>query len=198
MKNSVLIFALVVLGINSVVAADWVYPRKDAELPPFDMPIKGYGDFKFGMTLEDAKRINPRIEIVPITLGLTEEEKANLSDEERHACGGPDRACGIFSGVISFKKVEVELSASDGKHINRISVQFQHRDTSEERWCKSTGKEVMERMMDKYGLPTKYILAKGNGFYWESTSGGTVQFNAVCFTDDRGWLSVAYTESLGL
>jgi len=122
--NHLLLAFTLVLGINSAAAESVtkIYPRKDNDLPPFNMSIEGYGQFKFGMSLEEAKS-----EIIPITFGLTEEGEVNLPSDEFYRCGDPKRACGMFPGFFGYDELVGELTASDGEYIDRITLFFRYK-----------------------------------------------------------------------
>jgi hypothetical protein len=177
---------------------EWQYPRSEDD--PFSTRVKGYGDFTFGMSLDEAQTIDPRVEVyVNEFLHLSTDELSNLPEDEDRECDFVSvKSCGIFQSSIMGEEVKVTLQAKDGEHINQILLTFHRWDSpGGSKACAKSAQTIVKNLIRVYGLPTRYKKIPYQLRY-ESVTGGSIGFTSFCLGADSGMFLASYEPTLGL
>lgn len=137
--------------------------------------ITGYGGYQFGMSLEDAKRIDARA-------------KATTCDY-RDIAFCLERADSFFGepGVI-----RILFSAKDMR-LSRINLTFD-RLAGADGACKRGSATVTEALLRRFGPSNKTQDGK---VFWYAAAGGAVSFLNLCVDDDTGMIVVSYEPAAG-
>lgn len=137
--------------------------------------ITGYGGYQFGMSLEDAKRIDERAKMTNcdyMDIALCLERADNFFGEP---------------GVI-----RILFSAKD-RRLSRINLTFD-RLAGADGACKRGSTTVAEALLRRFGPSNKTQDGKA---FWYAAAGGAVSFLNLCIDDDIGMIVVSYEPSAG-
>lgn len=152
----------VVGGISSGLAAD--HRRVD-----------GYGPWRFGMTLDQAKRVDQASE-------KTECEYEGVA------------FCLERNGDIMGEKARISaLFSLGGETLFHINVTFSRLEGGTP--CKTVLKKMIKPLVDRYGKAPKI---EGRNAVWYAEGGGKVSLINLCLTDDKGVVVVSYEPADGL
>jgi hypothetical protein len=137
--------------------------------------ITGYGGYQFGMSLEDAKRIDPRAKVTTC--------------DYRDIAFCLERADNFFGepGVI-----RILFSATD-RRVSRINLTFD-RLAGADGACKRGSTTVAEALLRRFGPSNKTQDGK---LFWYAAAGGAVSVLNLCVDDDSGMIVVSYEPSPG-
>jgi hypothetical protein len=137
--------------------------------------ITGYGGYQFGMSLEDAKRIDARAKLT------------NCDYRDIAFC--LERADNFFgeAGVIRI------LFSTTDRRLSRINLTFD-RLAGADGDCKRGSTTVAEALLRRFGPSNKTQNGK---VFWYAAAGGAVSFLNLCIDDDTGMIVVSYEPSAG-
>ena len=137
--------------------------------------ITGYGGYQFGMSLEDAKRIDPRAQVT------------NCDYRDIAFC--LEHADSFFGepGVI-----RILFSAKDNR-LSRINLTFD-RLAGADGACKKGSATVADALLRRFGPSNKTQDGK---VFWYAAAGGAVSLLNLCVDDDMGVIVVSYEPSAG-
>jgi hypothetical protein len=141
--------------------------------PQMPGKVTGYGGYRFGMTLDEARRVDSRAvetkcEYVGAAICLQKDEKF---------FGEPGRIDALF--------------ADSDKRLTRININFNRLDGPDGA-CKKVADTVVSALFRTFGNPTKAEKAQG---YWYPPAGGEISFTNFCINDDLGIVVVSYGPS---
>jgi len=137
--------------------------------------ISGYGGYQFGMSLEEAKRVDARAQVT------TCDYKETAFCLER-----PDTFFGE-PGVI-----RILFSVKD-RRLSRINLSFD-RLAGTDGACKKGSTTVVAALLRRFGPSNK---TQGGKVFWYAAAGGAVSFLDLCVDDDSGMIVVSYEPAAG-
>jgi hypothetical protein len=137
--------------------------------------ISGYGGYHFGMSLEEAKRVDTRAQVT------TCDYKETAFCLER-----PD----TFFGEPGL--IRILFSAKDMR-LSRINLSFD-RLAGTDGACKRGSTTVVEALFKRFGPSNKTQNGK---IFWYGAAGGAVSFLDLCVDDDSGMIVVSYEPAAG-
>ena len=152
--------------------------KEKSPLPPRGSPvprIDGYGPYKFGMSIEQAKKARP---------------VANKTD-----CDYVGAAYCLTERTKFFGQ-DATIDALFDKNTQRLSmvnITFD-RIHGKEKACKKVLEAIARPLVEKWGIPTREEKAN---IFWESAYGGTITLVRLCVDDDFG-VVVSYEDTPGL
>jgi hypothetical protein len=128
----------------------------------FAAPVKkidGYGGYKFGMTVEQALRVNPA---------------ARLTD-----CDDSDAtACLVYTTAISAFSASVTVQfAGTTARVSKILVTIDTAENAQAHSCLNVGQEILKLLVDTYGASSR---VEGCETTWVSPEGGSVSLLSLC------------------
>ncbi len=137
--------------------------------------IDGYGLYRFGMLIEQARKVRP--------------------DAEKTDCQYTGTAY-CLTQVTQLFGQDARIDAlfdSNTKRLSKINITFE-RIEGKERACVKVLEAVVMPLLQKWGTPTREDEAS---FYWESPYGGSVSLLRLCVSDDMGIVVVTYSDTPG-
>jgi hypothetical protein len=137
--------------------------------------ISGYGGYQFGMSLEEAKRVDARAQVTPC------DYKETAFCLER-----PD----TFFGEPGLIRV---LFSTESMRLSRINLSFD-RLAGTDGACKRGSTTVVEALLKRFGPSNKTQDGK---IFWYGAVGGAVSFLDLCVDDDSGMIVVSYEPAGG-
>ncbi|MDR4493988.1 MAG: hypothetical protein R3B74_06140 [Nitrospirales bacterium] len=165
---------------------------KEAPLPQRNFPvpkIEGYADWKFTDSLETLQN-DHRLKFIEAG-----GEKCEFGKEEqRDRIAWPD--CFYHATEIFQEPGDLFILVSQ-ERIERIVIQFNRLDSeSDSHDCASVMNAVVDRLVEKFGIPTSKNDVERQVF-WESSDGGTVEFTNKCISEGRGMVLVVIAPTRG-
>jgi hypothetical protein len=137
--------------------------------------IKGYGGYQFGMSLEEAKRVDARAKVT----NCDYKDIAFCLERADNFLGEP--------GMI-----RILFSAKDMR-LSRINLTFD-RLAGTDRACKRGSATVEQALLRGFGPSNKTQDGK---VFWYAPAGGAVSFLSLCVDDDTGMIVVSYEPTTG-
>jgi hypothetical protein len=121
--------------------------------------IDGYGGYKFGMSIEQALRVNPAARLAP------------CDDADATACLAYATAISNFSALVT-----VQFTGA-APRVSRILVTIDADENGQSRPCPSVGREILGLLVDTYGASSR---VEGYETTWVSSEGGSVSLLSLC------------------
>lgn len=137
--------------------------------------IEGYRGYTFGMTLAEARRVDPN-------MALTKCDYIGVE-----LCLERD---GEFFGESA--RLVVQFT---GGQVSQVLISFtRHRDPQDQA-CQRVAGVVLKALLDRFGEPSR--SAKKNGPSWYATRGGSIHLTVLCVDGSVGRVVVSYRPSPG-
>ena len=190
LSRGFIMFALLCLG--QPVFADEDVP-KEKSLPEREFPIpriEGYADWKFTDSIE-ALQSDTRLTFIK-----GGEEKCEFGKEEMHAkATWPD--CFYSATKIFEEPAEIFILVTK-EQVERIIIHFNRLDSkADSKDCASVINVVVDHLVKNFGIPTSKNDAERQVF-WESSYGGTLEFQNNCISEGRGLVLFVFSPTPGL
>ena len=150
-------------------------PAQRSPVPKID----GYGSYKFGMSIEQAKEARPGANRTEGNCGYDKIGPAYCLTESTKLFGQEATINALFD-----KKT---------KRLSRVVITFD-RTEGKEKTCRNVLEAIIPPLIQKWGIPTR---EDGPHFFWESPYGGTLQLSRFCIDDDFGVVIVSYEDTPG-
>jgi hypothetical protein len=155
--------------------------KEKPSLPPrkSSVPkINGYGPYKFGVTIEEAKKARP--------------------EASRTNCDYQDTAYCLTEKTDLFGQ-EAEIDAhfeKNTKRLHMVTITFKRLDDKFKgsRACMEVLEAIATPLVEKWGIPTR---EHGRSMLWESPYGGTLSLGRLCLNADVGVVVVSYDDTPG-
>ena len=177
------IFKIAILvGLLLTVQAYAQTSKENSPLPYRRSPvpkIDGYGPYKFGMSIEQAKRARP---VANKTEGNCDYDKI-------------DPAYCLTESTKLFGQ-DATIDALFDKNTEKLStviITFD-RVKGKEKACRKVLEAIATPLIQKWGIPTREEQ-KGVRLFWESAYGGILVFERLCVNDDFGVVLVLYKDT---
>lgn len=158
--------------------------REKSPLPARRSPvpkIDGYGPYKFGMSIEQAKQARLGAKKIEGNCGYEKIDPAYCLTESTKLFGQ-----------------DATISALFDKNTQRLSTVIITFDRIEgkEKTCRKVLEAIARPLVQKWGIPTR---EEGGGveLFWESVYGGTLTLSRFCIDDDSGIVVVSYEDTPG-
>jgi len=158
--------------------------KEKSPLPPRRSPvpkINGYGPYKFGMSIEQARKARPG---------------ANKTEGN---CGydkiGPARCLTESTKLFGQDATVVALFDKNTERLSIVIITFD-RTEGKEKACKKVLEAIATPLVQKWGIPTREE-SEGVALFWESAEGGTLELGRYCIDDDFGVVVVSYKDTPG-
>ncbi len=165
----------------TLLIAGQIYAQTEKEKSPLPQrrspvpKIDGYGPYKFGMSIEQAKKARPA---------------AKQTD-----CDYVGTAYCLTESIKFFGQDAIidALFDKGTKRLSSVNITFE-RIGGKEKACKKVLKAIAAPLIQKWGIPTR---EEGVTLYWESVHGGTLELVRLCIDDDSGVVVVSYADTPG-
>jgi hypothetical protein len=182
---------IVLLCLGQPVFADEDIP-KGKPLPQRDTPVskvEGYADWKFTDSLET---LQSDVRLTFIEAG--EENCEFGKDEKRDQSRWPD--CFYYETKIFQEPAKIFILVVK-ERIERILIHFNRLDSkADSKDCAAVIQSVVANLVKKFGIPTRKNDAERQAF-WESSYGGTLEFQNNCISEDRGLVLFVFSPTPG-
>lgn len=167
-------FLKIAISVALLLAVQ-TYAQTSTRVDPLPR-IDGYGPYKFGMSIEQAKKARP--------------------DAKKTDCDyvGAAYCLTLSTQLFGQDAIINALFNANTKRLSQINITFD-RMKGKEKGCKKLVEEIAVHMIQRWGTFTR---EDGWAIHWESPYGGTVTFLRVCLDDDSGIVVVSYSDTLGL
>jgi len=180
-----------VLCLGQPVFADEDVPKENP-LPQRDTPvpkIEGYADWKFTDSIE-ALQNDTRLTFIE-----GGEEKCEFGKEEKRSkATWPD--CFYSATKIFEEPAEIFILVSK-EHVERIIIHFNRLDSkTDSKDCAAVINVVVDHLVKKFGIPTSKNDAERQ-VLWESSHGGTLEFQNNCMSEGRGLVLFVFSPTPG-
>lgn len=172
----IVIWALLLLGVQTFAQTT----KEKTPLPPRTDPvprIDGYGPYKFGMSIEQAKEAGPNA------------EKTDCSR--------------LYVGFAYCLTQSTQLFGQDAtidamfdintRKLSQINIMFDRRD-GKEGACQKVWETIVRPFFQRWGIPTR---KQGTVNIWESPYGGEVSLAPLCFNESAGLVMIVYKDTHG-
>jgi hypothetical protein len=176
-----------ILMIGALVALPFVgksHAQNSKEDAPRTHPISkidGYGPYKFGMSIEQAKAASPSAKRIEGNCGYDKLDPPYCLTETTEFFGQ------VAEIAVLFNK--------NTKRLSTVLITFDRSDGKEnEKACKKVLDAVVPPLFEKWGVNTR---KDGPSFFWESPYGGRMTLENVCIRDDFGVVLVSYEDTPG-
>jgi len=173
------IFKIAILVALLFTVQTYAQTSKERPTPPqrrTPVPrIDGYGSYKFGMSIEQAKEARPTAKRTDCNYVGT----AYCLTESTKFFGQDARIDALFD--------------KGTKRLSSINITFD-RIGGKEKACKKVLEAIATPLLQKWGIPTR---EEGATLYWESVYGGTLALVRLCIDDDSGVVVVSYEDTSG-
>ena len=153
-------------------------PHRRSPVPKID----GYGPYKFGMSIEQAKKAKPGAKKTEGNCGYDIIDPAYCLTETTKLFGQDATIDALFD--------------KNTKMLSNIIITFD-RIKGKEKACKKVLEAIVRPLFQKWGIPTR---EEGDGveLFWESIYGGTLTLSRFCIDDDSGVVILSYADTPGL
>lgn len=156
--------------------------KEKSPLPPRRSPvpkINGYGPYKFGMSIEQARKTRPGANKTEGNCGYDKIDPAYCLTDSTKLFGQDAAINALFDkNTRRLSKVIITFDRIEGK----------------EKACKKVLEGIATPLVQKWGIPTR---EEGASFFWESVYGGTLTLSRYCIDDDSGIVVVSYEDTTG-
>ena len=170
-----------------VLIAVQIYAQTNKEKPALPLrrspvpQIDGYGPYKFGMSVEQAKKARP---------------SANKTEGD---CGydkiGPAYCLTETTKLFGQDATIDALFDKNTQKLSTVIITFD-RIKGEEKACRKVLEAIATPLVQKWGIPTREE-GKGIKLFWESSYGGTLVLERLCINDDFGVVLLSYEDTPG-
>lgn len=152
-------------------------PHRRSPVPKID----GYGPYKFGMSIEQAKKARPAANRTEGNCGYDEIGPAYCLTESTKLFGQEATIDALFD--------------KNTKRLSKVIITFD-RIKGKEKACKKVLEVIAAPLVQKWGISTREE-GEGVKLFWESAYGGTLVLERLCINDDFGVVLVSYEDTPG-
>jgi len=150
-------------------------PHRKSPVPKID----GYGPYKFGMSIGQAKEARPDAKKAEGNCGYDRIDPDYCLTETTKLFGQDARIDALFD--------------KNTKTLSNVIITFD-RIEGKEKACRKVLEAIATPLVQKWGIPTR---EEGGGveLFWESVYGGTLTLSRFCIDDDSGIVVVSYEDT---
>jgi len=150
-----------------------VAARDGSAQPRIPDKISGYGAYRFGMTIAEARRAEPSAAEIKCDYVGT----ASCLEQQSVFFGEQARVTALF--------------ADTDKRLNKVNITFDRLQGTEGA-CGKGVKTILDALFRRFGEPTK---SEPRRAFWYATEGGEIHLMNMCIDDDLGLFVVSYSPS---